>query len=75
MSTNDVVVLVVCELVAALGLAHLWSRKQQMSTFPRVLWTGVILIPVIGIIIYGLARPHPDEHSDEVPQCEDPPER
>jgi hypothetical protein len=67
LDTPSIVVLSVCEIVALATIVHLWvRRRRRMRVVTRLLWSAVLLVPLFGVLFYGLTRPDPDAHSDEL---------
>ena len=62
-----IVALSICEFVALIAIVHLWFRKRRMRIITRLLWSVVLLVPVFGVLFYGLTRSDPESHSDDVP--------
>jgi hypothetical protein len=65
--SSVILALSLCEVVALAVIAHLWLRKRRMRIITRALWSLVLLVPLFGVLFYGLTRSDPDAHSDEVP--------
>ena len=54
--------LLLAELVALMVVVFVWRRKD--ITWPSKLGrTVLLLIPMVGILLYGLATLTPDEHN------------
>jgi hypothetical protein len=63
-----IVALSLCEIVALTAIVHLWFRKRRTPTISRLLWSVVLLIPVVGVLFYSLTRSDPSAHPDDVPE-------
>jgi hypothetical protein len=66
LDTPTIVALSICELVALLTIVNLWFRKRRMRVVTRLLWSVVLLVPLFGVLFYGLTRPDPDAHWEDV---------
>ena len=62
MTTSQIILLVVLEMIALGVIIHLWLRRRRLRLWRRVLWSVVLLVPFAGILIYALTRSDPDEH-------------
>jgi len=54
-------VLVACELVGLYLIWRLWQLKCNRSIGFRIFWSVLLLVPVLGVIFYGLAVNDPSE--------------
>ena len=60
------IVFAVLEMVALIVVARLWLRRRH-HIVPRILWTFVLLIPVLGLLMYGfLSGVEPQKHPDRM---------
>ena len=66
LDTPTIVALSICEFVALLTIAHLWFRKHRMRVVTRLLWSIVLLVPLFGVLFYGLTRSDPEAHWEDV---------
>ena len=66
LDSSAILVLSLCEVAAVSVILHLWLRKRRMRIVTRVLWSLVLLVPLFGVLFYGLTRSDPDAHSDEL---------
>ena len=57
-----IIILTLSELVGLALVRQLWRRKREYL-FSRVLWSLLLLIPVLGALLYLLAKQGPDAHS------------
>lgn len=63
MTSKDLLVLGGAELVALVFIIRLWLKRRHKRVWARVAWSLVLLIPILGVIGYGLVTTNPDEHS------------
>lgn len=57
-----------CQLVGLIMVVRLWlPGGPRMGIGRRAIWSVVLLVPLIGILIYGLIRGFPSEHTYECP--------
>jgi hypothetical protein len=66
--TPTIVALSLCEVVALVAIVHLWIRRRRTRLITRLLWSVVLLVPLFGVLFYGLTRSDPEAHSDGVPE-------
>jgi hypothetical protein len=66
LDTPTIVALSICEFVALFTIVNLWSRKRRMHVVIRLLWSVVLLVPLFGVLFYGLTRSDPEAHADDV---------
>ncbi len=50
------------EAVAFIFVWRLWLKRRKTSLASRVFWSVVLLVPVLGILLYGFCLSNPDEH-------------
>ena len=55
----------VLELVSVLCVLHLW-KKAAGSTAKKVLWSFVVLVPVMGPLFYGAIYDAPSEQDEDL---------
>ena len=65
MTTEQTILVGLLEAVALLVIVRLWRTEKRMSWFARLMWTAVLLVPLIGLIVYGFLRSNPDEDSEK----------
>jgi len=65
MTTEQTILVGLLEAVALLVIVRLWRTEKRMSWFARLMWTAVLLVPLIGLIFYGFLRSNPDEDSEK----------
>lgn len=73
LTTGDIAILAGLELIGAVLAVRLWTRKSQASLLVRIAWTAVLLVPLVGMLAYGLLRLNPDEHGEELPTRDEEP--
>ena len=64
-TTEQKVVLGILEAIALAVIVRLWWRGGKTSLLERVVWTLVLVVPLLGILIYAFLRINPDENSDD----------
>ena len=57
------------EMVSVLCALHLWT-KAQGSTAKKVLWSFVVLVPVMGPLFYGAVYDAPAEQDEDLRAAE-----
>jgi hypothetical protein len=55
------IILFVSEVAGLYFVWRLWRRKNGRSLGFRIFWTVLLLVPVLGVIFYGLAANDPPE--------------
>jgi hypothetical protein len=58
-----IVVLSVLEAVALFLAVRLWLR-HRMRLLPRIFWSLFLLVPLLGLLMYGLVLSDLDENPD-----------
>jgi hypothetical protein len=58
-------VLAACELLGLYLLWRLWRCKNSRSLHFRIFWSVLLLVPVLGVVFYGLAANDPSEKPGE----------
>jgi hypothetical protein len=66
MDTFTIIVGAVLEFIALVFIVRLWTRRP-LKLVPCLLWSGVLLVPFFGILIYVFLRETPEAHPDRVP--------
>jgi hypothetical protein len=66
LDTPTIIALSICEFVALLTIVNLWFRKRRMRVITRLLWSVVLLVPLFGVLLYGLTRSDPEAHGEDV---------
>jgi hypothetical protein len=62
MSTPQIAVLSVAEAVAIVFIVRLWMKRSKLGFLAKLLWSAILLVPVLGIVAYGFCTTQPDEH-------------
>ena len=63
MTPSQVILHCAAEAVGAFFIIRLWREKRRpLGIFSRVFWSLVLLIPFVGLILYGFCATDPDEH-------------
>jgi xanthine/uracil permease len=63
MSISQWLILGAFELLGLFVVAQIWLRKRHKNVFVRVIWSGVLLAPLFGILAYFFLRDSPEKHS------------
>jgi hypothetical protein len=66
MKAAQVTSLVVLEAVGLFMIFRLWSRGSKSSLSRRIVWSTLLLIPLIGPLLYGFVSLDPSEHGEDV---------
>lgn len=61
MSTTVIVIASIAELIALLCIVRLW-RRRSMGLVARLFWSLFLLVPFIGLAMYGLIHADPGTH-------------
>jgi len=62
MGAPQIVILSAAEAVAAVFIIRLWMKRRRLGILAKLVWSAVLLVPVIGIVAYGFCATNPDEH-------------
>ena len=62
MTTSQIVLLSISEVVALFFIARLWLKRGRLGAVARVFWSIILLVPVLGVILYGFCLNDPDAH-------------
>jgi hypothetical protein len=62
MSTLDLVLPGAFELISLIVIARMWQRRWHRRWVVRLLWSIVLLVPILGLPGNFFIRPSPDEH-------------
>ena len=65
MTTEQTILVGLLEAVALLVIVRLWRTEKRMSWFARLMWTIVLLVPLMGVLLYAFLRNNPDENPDD----------
>ena len=52
MDRSAIIVFVVLEVMALIVVARLWLRRRH-CIIPRILWSLFLLVPLVGLLMYG----------------------
>ncbi len=52
------------------GIGHLWIKHHRDRTFKRLLWSLILLIPGLGLLLYGCLY-HPPNAQATSMQCDE----
>ena len=66
----ELALLVGFEAVALFFIWRVW-RAADRPLIRKVLWSAVLLIPLLGIVAYGFTHLNPTEHDYEPPEHPD----
>jgi len=61
-TSSQFVLLGAAEAVAMWFVVQLWRKHRQLSVISRLVWSGILLVPVLGVIYYGFCFENPEEH-------------
>ena len=61
MNTTVIVVVGVVELITLLLIVRLW-RRRSMGLVARLFWSLFLLVPVVGLAMYGFIHADPGTH-------------
>lgn len=53
------------EVVALFVVLHLWT-KRRMRIVPRLFWSIVLLVPALGLLMYGFIQINPDRNPERM---------
>ena len=55
---------IVCglEVIALIVIARLWLKRRHKNLFLRLVWSIVLLVPLLGLLAYVFFTENPDEH-------------
>ena len=62
MTTSRLICLGVFEIIALLVIARMWMKRWHRRLIVRLVWSVVLLVPVLGLLAYFFLRESPDEH-------------
>ena len=61
MKVAAITILAALELVALVVIAKLWRTSLRTSLASRLCWSAVLLVPILGLMLYGLITEEPPE--------------
>jgi hypothetical protein len=56
-----VIIITVLEIAGACVVARMWTRRKT-RILPRLFWSVVLLVPFIGLLMYGFTKVDPEVH-------------
>jgi hypothetical protein len=62
MSTAQMIVLAALELIALAVIVRIWVTRRHKYVITRVIWSLVLMVPLLGVLFYFFLREQPDEH-------------
>jgi hypothetical protein len=62
MTREQIAAVSIVELVGLAVIIRLWLRPHGVSVSRRVARSAILLIPLLGVLFYGLTRKGPGEH-------------
>jgi len=68
MSTAQIIVSAVFESIGLFVIFRLWTRKRKSSLLSRCFWSIVLLIPLLGLVLYGFVANSPEGHGESLPE-------
>jgi hypothetical protein len=66
MKAAQITVLVILEAVGLLMIFRLWSRGSKGSLGRRIVWSVLLLVPLVGPLMFGFVSLDPSEHGEDV---------
>lgn len=61
-TTSQTIVFGGAELVGFIIVARIWLKRWHKNIWVRLIWSAVLLVPVLGVIAYFFLRENPDVH-------------
>jgi len=58
---TGLIIIALFELLALFCIWRLWRRHRRRSLAFRIGWSLLLLVPVLGVVFYGLATNDPSE--------------
>jgi hypothetical protein len=77
MNALDAALIAVISLVGVATLVHLWRRREERRLAFKLVWSAVVLLPLIGPLLYGALYDGPPtraSHGDDSPPLYTPSE-
>lgn len=62
MTTQRLILFGVFEIIALLVIARMWTKRWHRRLVVRLIWSAVLLVPILGLVAYFFLRESPDEH-------------
>jgi hypothetical protein len=66
MTPGQITLLALLEAVGVFMITRLWHRAPKASLLQRIVWSVLLLIPLLGPILYGFISLDPSVHSEDV---------
>ena len=65
MKSPEIILLALIELLGLFMIARLWLKKSKATLVHRIVWSFILLIPLIGPIMYGFVSLDPSAHGED----------
>jgi hypothetical protein len=66
MKAGQITFLALLEAVGILMAIRLWFKPAKTSAVRRIVWSVLLLVPVLGPIMYGFISLDPSEHGEDI---------
>jgi len=64
---NEILLIILLELVSFSAIGNLWLRRKKVARLAKCLWTVVLIVPALGLLLYGFSAITQDPHGDDPP--------
>ena len=66
MDKGQIILIAILEAVGVILIVRLWVRRR-MPVLRRIVWSVILLLPLLGPLFFGFTQLNPSEHGDEPP--------
>jgi hypothetical protein len=67
LQTSEIILIASLESVSLLAIGHLWLKRKKVALLAKCFWTIVLVVPALGLILYGFSVITQDPHGDDPP--------
>ena len=66
MKAAQITLLLILEAVGLFMIFRLWSKGSKKFLGRRIVWSVLLLVPLVGPLMYGFVLLDPSEHGEDV---------
>jgi hypothetical protein len=65
-TTAQIIILAAFETIGIFMVVRLWLKKTRKSIVHKMVWSVLLLIPLLGPLMYGFVSVDPSAHGEDV---------